>query len=181
MNIDDVLNILEFYEEIKDNNGKIRYENNENVRILDTLFINEYDKWAKIHGYEPLKKVTKLGEILSKILKKDMKPKNNKIRQIGSLPNALYNKLVYGIPFKEAEVYARMKMKEYNKEIYNRIIEIFDNNNTDKLDVNDIIQILALDYQEKEIKKNIKFMILHGKFTKISNEGNIIIKKNKTF
>lgn len=177
MNIDDVLNILEFYEEIKNNNGKIRYENNEDIRILDTLFINEYDKWAKIHGYEPLKKLTKLGEILSKILKKDMKTKNIKSRHIGTLPNAPYDKLVYGILFNEQEIYARMGMKEYSKEMYNRIIDFFDDNNTDKLEVNNIIQILALDYQEKEIKKNINVMILCGKFTKIFDGETTIIKR----
>jgi len=177
MNIDDLLNIFEFYEEIKNNNGKIRYENNENLRILDTLFVNEYDKWGKIHGYEPLKRLTKLGEMLSKILKKNMKPKNIKVRQIGSLPTTQYNKIVYGISFNEKEIYIRMGIKEYNKEIYNRIIEIFDDNNTDKLDVNNIIKILILDYQEKKIKNNINSMILHGKFTKIFDGETVIIKK----
>lgn len=178
MSIDDVLNILEFYEEIKDNNGKIRYENKENFRMLDTMFVNEYDKWAKIHGYEPLRKLTKLGEMLSKILKKDMKPKKSiRARHIGSLKSTPYEKIVYGIPFNEKEIYARMGMKGYNKEMYNRIIEFFDDNNTDKLEVNNIIQILALDYQEKEIKTNINSMILRGKFTKIFDGETIIIEK----
>lgn len=170
MNIDDVLNILEFYEEIKTNNAKIRYENIDKAKILDTLFVNEYDKWAKIHGYEPLKKLTKLGEMLSKILKKDMKPKKSiRARHIGTLPSTPYKKIVYGIIFNEKEMYVKLGMKEYNEEIYNKIIEIFDDNETGKLDVNNIIQRLALDYQEKEIKKNINVMILHGKFTKISD------------
>ena len=70
-----------------------------------------------------------------------------------------------------------MGMEEYNKEIYNRIIEFFDENNTDKLDMKNIIQILALDYQEKEIKKNINVMILCGKFTKIFDGETTIIKR----
>ncbi len=177
MNIDDILNILEFYEEIKDNNGKIRYQNKENLRILDTLFVNEYDKWAKIHGYEPLRKLTKLGEMLSKILKKNMKPKNNKSRHIGKSPNTPYNKTKYGIPFKAAEIYVRMGMKEYNKEIYNRIIEIFDACNKDKLELNNITQTLALDYQEKDIKKNINLMIIHRKFTKSFDGETLILEK----
>lgn len=178
MNIDDVLNILEFYEEVKNNNGKIRYENKENLRVLDTLFVNNYDQWAKIHGYKPLNKLTKLGEILSKVLKKDMSPKKSiRVRRIGTLPNTPYNKIHYCIPFNEKEIYVRMGMEEFSKEIYNRIIEFFDDNNTDKLDVNNIIQILALDYQEKEIKNNINAMILHGKFTKILDGETIIIKK----
>ena len=178
MNIDDMLNILEFYENIKTNNAKIRYENRDNVIILDTLFINEYDKWAKIHGYEPLKKVTKLGEMLSKILKKDMKPKRHKARHIGTLPHTPYNKTIYGIPFNEREIYVKMRMKEYSKKMYNRIIEIFDDNKTNKLEMNNIIQILVLDdYQEKDIKRNINLMIFHGKFTKIFDEEITILEK----
>ena len=179
MNIDDMLNILEFYEEVKDNNGKIRYENVDKAKILDTSFINEYDKWAKIHGYEPLKKLTKLGEMLSKILKKDLKPKKSiRARQIGGLPNKPYEKIVYGIPFNEKEIYARLELRiEYNKEMYNRIIEIFEDNKTNKLDLNNMIQVLALDYQEKEIKNNINSMILRGKFTKIVDGETTIIEK----
>ncbi len=177
MNIDDMLNILEFYEDIKTNNAKIRYQNTDNVMILDTLFVNEFDEWAKKHGYKPLIKLTKLGDMLSKILKKDMKPKMYRVRHIGTSPSTPYNKSVYGISFNEKEIYVRMGMKEYSKEMYNRIIEIFDDNNTDELEWDNIRQILVLDYQEKEIKKDINVMILYGKFTKIFNEKIVILKR----
>lgn len=177
MNIDDILNILEFYESIETNNAKIRYENVDETKILDTIFVNEYDKWARVHGYEPLKKVTKLGEILSKVLKKDMKPKNIKVRQRGTSPTTPYNKIVYGIPFNKEEIYIRLGITEYNKEMYNKIIEIFEDNNTNKLERNNITQRLALDYQEKEINKNVSLMILHSKFTESFNEEKKFLEK----
>ena len=178
MNIDDVLNMLEYYEGIKDNNGIIRYENINEVKVLDTQFVNYYDKWAKIHGYEPLKKLTKLGEMLSKVLKKDMKPKNSiRARQIGTLPNTPYKKIIYGIIFDERELYVKLGLKmEYDEEMYDEILKIFEDNNTNNLIVNNLIEVLNLNYEGKEIKKNINLMILNGKFTKILDGETVIIK-----
>lgn len=178
MNIDDVLNILEYYEGVKGNNGIIRYENINEVKVLDTQFVNYYDKWAKIHGYEPLKKLTKLGEMLSKVLKKDMNPKKSiRARQIGTLPNTPYKKIIYGIIFNERELYVKLGLKmEYNEEMYNEILEVFEDNNTNNLIVNDLIEVLNLNYEGKEIKKNINLMILNGKFTKTFDGETVIIK-----
>lgn len=66
-------NILQFYEEgINNSNSFKRYyhinSKKEERILLGTDFINAYDKWAKIHGYEIMKSLSKLANKQSILL-----------------------------------------------------------------------------------------------------------------
>ncbi|MHA1372413.1 MAG: hypothetical protein ACTSRA_22155, partial [Promethearchaeota archaeon] len=71
-------NILEFfssdYENLSAKRTISREAEKDGLIVFQTSFINKYDKWAKIHGYKILGSLTKLGEIQSEILNKDISP-----------------------------------------------------------------------------------------------------------
>lgn len=71
-------NILEFfssdYQNLSAKRTISKKPEKDGLIVFQTSFINKYDKWAKNHGYKILGSLTKLGEIQSEILNKDISP-----------------------------------------------------------------------------------------------------------
>lgn len=73
-------NILRFFQVNKDKFSKrirvSRDPKEDGKIILKQEFINDYDKWAREHGYEILGSLGKLGELQSQLLNKEITAKN---------------------------------------------------------------------------------------------------------
>jgi len=65
----------------------------------------------------------------------------------------------------------------YSNSLYVRILDMFEENKITKLELDDVIQVLSLDYPKEEIEEEIYNMIKLGLFTK--NFNNELIYKKK--
>ncbi len=168
-----------------------------NLIVLQTDFINNYDKWAKPRGYNILKSLTRLGEIQSEILNKDVSPTTIifqkdettyrqyglifyykellSLRNDGSLSKTeidefINDKHVYGkIGLDKIMTLGVDKQLNAAKE---KLIEIFETNETEILKITDVIPVLevTLEYKKAEILKTINLLIETGFLIKIDED-----------
>jgi len=144
--LDDMRNVLEFYDREKDTKDIIKYENKEGKKIVSTIFINAYDKWAKIHGYSVLEKLPVLGNMLSKIMKEKIVPMAIRGRPVESGDSVPCKEPIRGLIFDEKKLYEKIGKKTAYNSIKERLIEIKEDNNGEPLYLDGVKQILKTEF-----------------------------------
>jgi hypothetical protein len=160
--------------------------------IVQTRFITEYDKWARPRNYDTLKTLTKLAELQSKLLNKDIKPTtqyffdehNEKHKEYGCKLfyheiRKLRGELIKSIPEKKEEDLEEIDVdnlfenekSEKAESFIIRFKEIYDDSKKKELGITDLIQVLQMDDYSKEFILEM--------FELLKKNGEISIKEDK--
>ncbi len=161
--------IVDFYEDPK--SAFKRYFNNKNDKeiVLGRDFINEYDKWAGVRRYEPLKHLTTIANMESRLLMRRIETGSERV--IDQESETSFDKPIWGIIFYLNEIKEKMvyldkikKKMDYDekikreKGIIERIEKAFESNDFKGLEENALKQILGRKYNENLIEKAFDYL-----------------------
>ncbi len=96
ISIDQFINVIEYYKLYRNTYGGYYLTDVDDNLVLVPHFIHEFDKWAKMRGYEPLNSLTNLADMQMKILRENIKPKTIYLNEQGDLGK----NRIYGLIFK---------------------------------------------------------------------------------
>lgn len=164
--------------------------------IVQTRFISNYDRWARPRGYDTLKTLTKLAELQSKLLNRNIKPAtqyffdehNNRHKEYGVKFYYKEIRKMRGELMIEEDADTNEDQLDINKlfdgkvskkmeTFISRVIEFFEAADYEELELKSVIQGLEIeDYGKEYVLNGLKYLTENGSIR--INKGKIIyIKK----
>jgi len=165
--------VLEFLKQKLSTYGSIRCRSKDSEKdgkiFITTKFIADYDLWSRVRGYKPLKTLTNLSDLQSRLLNKDIRP------GIYTYYSENGKEKGYGILFHYEELIALREGNAIQKKIdvdlsinfekiAGKIKEIFEEIGDKEVEMKSLQQILGIEGDSIEaIKKSIQKLIETGK------------------
>ena len=199
--------IIDFYENPKGVFKKYYNNKKDKKIILGSDFVHAYDEWAGKRRYDPLKHLTTIADMESRLLMKRIKPETKRVIDQESLTP--YEKTIKGIIFyldeikkkigHEEKIQQTIKQKDIitekitfevleksneekikkEKEIVKRIEEIFESNNFKGLEENSLKQTLGVKYSEDLIERAFDYLWDNEVIYPDANNDNLIYFKKE--
>jgi len=190
--------ILEFFRQNFDKYaGK---KTSEGDFIVQTRFITDYDRWARPRNYDTLKTLTKLAELESKLLNKEIKPATqyffdqhgvrhkeygckffyNKIRRLRGelIQNGSSEEKEGGLEEIDVDNLLENEKSKKIESFITRLKEIFEDSKKKELGITDLIQVLQIDDYPKDFILEMFEFLKKNKMIKIKEDKIYLNKKN---
>lgn len=177
-------NIIEFYE--SNYNKEYVYITKSNIAdvnskiLIRTHFINEYDKWAKLRGYETLGTIKKLSELQSGILNKNIFPAKYSVDNAPTKSGQVFGVIFYYKEIKALRFDSGLEendgfsFKDENEEFKysNVLMDFFENNNYDFIEKGIVIDVISAELNEEQarIKTVLEYFISEGLVAKVGSK-----------
>jgi len=138
---DHFINIINFFERIYEpKNERYYLRDKDNNPVLTTHFIHEYDKWAKIRGYDSLRNLTTIADMQMKVLRENIRATTVYLSENGELDKDR----IYGLVFKIDELKKILNIEDIPSLFITTLKELYEDNDNVDLEKRAILERFGL-------------------------------------